>query len=436
MSTSAEEIAAAGAAAEAQARARDAADAAVADAAMASGSLGDEPAAAPVPNTALTNAPQPGQPPVRRDLTRIGGDATGDMLTDDFGLDGDLRSTMDRALEQAFAEQLKDDSTADTAATPAPAQPSDASAASEDGAGGGGAAGAASAEPPVPGTPPVAPAADQPFDLNAYARDYFGTDLTRQQSAELFAVLGGMQSASPEQRQQIDAILSGRQVQYQPPQFQPTDQPTAPGAAEVAIPGLPPRPPDTDYEAQQLYDRYIAPLATAQASQVESLRADIARTTAQQQADQRAQSSARIDQAAASWRSAHPILSDGEFDALTQRIVASQTFPALVTAHHGDVNAATNAAYEQHFWSDPALRDRAMANAASGRDPMTALPDAANPTAADQAALEAGRRALAGSVAGGGGHAPVRTPPAPRTKAERQSAMTEEIAAHMAGPVE
>lgn len=437
---------AAGAALEAAARARDAEDAALADALMG-GAPGD--GDAPTPNVPLLDALKPATAPGRtpRPDFRYGGDDKGDLQTDDFGLDGDLRSVMERSLEAAFADDLaKDtpDSPADTAATPAPAP--DASSAptqgqpTEGGAGGGGAAapGAAPGDATSPPAPTDSSAAGD-FSLDAYARDYFGTNLDRDTAAHLFSVLGNLQSASPEQRQQIDAILAGRGIPQLPQHQQPALPdpaagvgPAQPAPAAPPVPAyLPPRPPDTDYEAQRVYDTVVLPAFQAQQQQLDAIRADIARTTTAQQQAQQAAAEQRINAASSAWRNDHPILSDGEFDALTNEVVRSGTFPALIAKHGGDIDAATRAIYEQHFWTNPALRDRAMANAASGRDPMTSLPDAASAVAEQQRAVEEGRRALAASVAGGGGQPTQRAPSAPRNKDERKAAMVGEIAAAM-----
>jgi hypothetical protein len=117
---------------------------------------------------------------------------------------------------------------------------------------------------------------------------------------------------------------------------------------------LPPRP-DDEYEAQ-LYDKYIAPLANATAAQLAAVNENIAATTrAQQQADQE-RAAAIIETSATQWRAQYPMLSDGEYDALTDRIARSGTFPAMIAAHRQDIAAATRATLEQNFWADEQLR--------------------------------------------------------------------------------
>lgn len=414
----------------AAARAQQAADDAVIAAAMADGDLGGDPS---IPNTPLTNnvaTPATDQANAQRNL-RV--DEPGGIRDDDFGLNGDMADVLAQSLEERFAQQLN----ADTA-TPDPAQTSQAPAAGEDGAGGGG-TGAQDAAPapeaPAAGTPN---AADQ-FDLNAYARDYFGTDLSHDQAQQLFGVLGRLQTATPEERRYIDDVLSGR-IQQQPPTPQP--QPTVGNTTQAPSPyvtpadpatlALPPRP-DDEYQAQ-IYDTLIAPLAASQqqllASQ-QAIQAEIERNTAVQQAQQQEQMAARIDAASAQWRDSAAILTQGEFDALIDRTTRSGIFPGLMQMHHGDVEAATRAALDATFWSDPQLRSKALANTASGRDPLAGTVDPTSPVAQSQQQLDAGRRALASSVAGGGGSTTSRDPSPPSTPQGRKSAMVNEIAAAM-----
>lgn len=374
----------------------------------------------------------------------------------DFGLDGDLRATMLAALESRWnadnpgATTLPDDdastqSAADQAAganQPDPATPSTAVAptpALEDGAGVGGDAGegAAPVDPALlpPGTPPStsAPTPASDFDLNAYARDYFGTNLTPDQARELFGVLGGLQALTPEQRYTLDQTLAGGAPNQYPATTGQPVQPITPGPAPSSSPpanplGLPPRP-DDEYEAR-IYDQYIAPLAAATQAQLSDVQANIARTTQAQLDRQRAEADAQIASSASAWRAQHPILTDGEYDALTDRIIRSGTFGPLVQAH-GSVAAATSAALDQFFWADPTLRQKAIANIASGRqagDPSTS--DPTSPVAQQAASDAAQRQGRAASVAGGGGNSTPRGPaPAPTDAASRKQAMIQELAA-------
>lgn len=421
-----EQIVAAGAEAEAAARARDAADAAVAEAAMRGEDAGGSHFAEPTGATTVTDDTPPA---TQRNLTIPARPADeGGIRDDNFGLDPNIGDMLAEALDRKF--------NADTAATPAPAPDPGESAAptAGEGAGGGGAdEDAAAASPPAP--------APDTFVLDDYARDYFGTNLTREQAAHLFSILDNLNGASPEQRQQIDAILAGRaipQITGGPP-APPEGTGQAPGQVSLTPQqvGLPARPGDHDPEGQHVYDTLIAPTYQAIIAQQEALRADIAATTATQQQQIQQQQAARIDTAVQSWRSGKVtedgkgILSDGEFDALQAKVVRSQIFPSLLNSMHGNVEQAVNAAFDQMFWADPTFRDRAMANAASGRDPLTGSPDPANPQAQAAASTAEGRKALAASVAGGGGSTVSRTPPAPRTKSERHAAMVGELAAAM-----
>lgn len=374
----------------------------------------------------------------------------------DFGLDGDLRTQMLQALEGRWnaddpgATTIENDD-ADTAATPGPdpATPSTPAAPAQvdDGAGEGGVGGegAAPVDPPPadPGTTPSPSPSpeDTQFSLDQYAEQYFGTRLNPAQARELFAVLGGLQNLTPEQRAQVDQIVAGGAPnQYPVTQGQPVAQPQHPvtSAGPPATPtqtppspysSLPPRP-DDEYEAQ-LYDKYIAPLANTTQAQLAEIQASIAATTrAQQQADQE-RAAAVIESASTSWRAQYPVITDGEYDALVDRITRSGTFPSIIQAHRGDIAAATNAILEQHFWSDPALRSKAIANIASGRavgDPATL--DPASPIAQQAADADNQRQARASSLAGGGGSTTPRgNAPQPKDSAGRKQALIAEIAA-------
>lgn len=367
----------------------------------------------------------------------------------DFGLDGDLRATMLAALESRWntddpgATTLDADS--DAKPGPDPATPSPAAAtpaAGEDGAGVGDdgvGEGAAPVDPALtadPGTAP--PNTETDFDLDSYAEQYFGTRLNPTQARELFAVLGGLQSLSPDQRAQVDQIVAGGAPNQYPvttgqpvPQQVPITSPATPSAAPLAPTGLPPRPPDDDYEAQRLYDTYIAPLAASTQAQLASINENIAATTRAQQAQDQERIVAQIETSATSWRAQHPILTSGEYDALTDRITRSGTFPALINAHRGDIAAATSAALDQFFWADPTLRARAIANVASGRqagDPRS--PDPTSPVAQQAASADTQRQARAASVAGGGGSTTSRgQTPTPKDSASRKQAMIQSLAA-------
>ena len=369
----------------------------------------------------------------------------------EFGLDGDLRSTMLQALETHFQNtddttDTNDAATADGIDQP-PATPSpDAAppASGEDGAGGGGDAGegAAPADPASspPSTPPPGEDATQ-FSLDQYAEQYFGTRLNPAQARELFSVLGGLQSLTPAQRAQVDRIVAGGAPdQYPVTQAQPVQQTQAPitqpgppatpaqGIGTAGPFALPPRP-DDEYEAQ-IYDKYIAPLANATTSQLANIQAEIDRNTQAQLAREQQEIMSAVEQTANAWRADHPVLSDGEFDALTDKVARSQVFPAMIRTH-GNPADATRAVLDQFFWADPALRSKALANVASGRvagDPNAVDPN--SPIAQQNADLEKNRQARAASVAGGGGSATPRgTVPQPKDSAGRKAAMIQELAA-------
>lgn len=358
----------------------------------------------------------------------------------DFGLDGDLRTTMLRALEQRWNPDdpgqttLDDDdsTSADTAATPDPASDSPTG---EDGAGAGGEGdgeGAAPVDPSAAATPPGTPPSDarDDFSLDEYASQYFGTRLTRDQARNLFATLNGLQNLTPQQREELDHVLSGGQAgQFPATTGQPIQQ-TQPSITPESPPGLPSRPLDDDYEAQQYYDRFIAPLAQTTQAQLSTIQQQIAQTTAAQQARERAEHEAQITRASEEWRARHAGLTDGEYDALVERITRSGVFAPMVQSQ-GNVTAATHAVLDQFFWADENLRARAIANLASGRaagDPATV--DPSSPVAQQQAADDAQRQARAASVAGGGGSTTSRgAAPAPKDAAGRKAAMIQELAA-------
>lgn len=359
-----------------------------------------------------------------------------DLRTDGDGLDGDLRTRLERALTERWnaddpgATTLDDTNDADTAATPDPASPSTSAAPDaapvEDGAGVGGDAGegAAPVDPASssdPGTPPP-----DDFSLDEYATQYFGTRLSRDQARNLFATLNGLQNLTPQQREEVDRVLAGGQAGQYPAT---TGQPITPGQppqsyqpSTPATPGLPPRP-DDEYEAQ-IYDRYIAPLAQTQ----QQIQQQIAATTAAQLERERAEAAATIERASSEWRARNAGLTDGEYDALVERISRSGVFPALINSL-GSVASATHAALDQFFWADESLRSRAIANLASGRSAGDSTPDPTSPIAQQQQADDAQRQARAASVAGGGGSTTPRdTPPAPKDAAGRKAAMIQELA--------
>lgn len=352
-----------------------------------------------------------------------------DLQTGDFGLNGDLKATMLAALEATWdkddpgATQLPADD-ADTISpdTPATAAPDPTSAvppqAAADGAAGA-EAGGDGAAPDLPASPaaPNPDAAEAPFDLNTFARDYFGTDLNPAQARELFGLLNGLQNLSPAQQAQVDAVLAGgAQGQYPitAPQQEYAPQPQIPG--QLQIPGqpapqpaigqpplgLPPRPDDSDYEGQQVYDRYIAPMATMVDQRMATIEQQVAATTAAQQLREREGNAATITQASEVWRAEHPEITDGEWARLTDNVIRSGTLMPMVAAH-GDFSKATRAVLEQHFWADDQLRAKAIANISSGRAANTGLPDATSPIASDASEIERQRQARAASVAGGGG---------------------------------
>lgn len=387
------------------------------------------------------------------------------LRTDDFGLGGNLRDQLVTALTERWnpddpgATTLDEDGSADTAATPAPAQQPDDSQdppqgqPSQDGAGGGRAAeddgtgGAATPPPatddtPPPGTqPPAQPTDQEVFDLNAYARDYFGTDLTRDQSQRLFSMLSRLQSLTPDEQAWIDGVLSGGQAGQYPgtmgqpasggsQQVQPTvgTAPQGQSADDPAVAVLGARPDNDEYAAQQ-WDLTARGIRW-QAEQTAAIQADIARTTQFQMEQAQAQAAAKVDTAVQAWRTSYPVMSDGEFDGLVQRAAQTGQLPALVAHHHGDVEAATRALLEQQFWADPTLRERAIANVASGRAPGDAATvDPASPVAQQQQVADQGRQALASSVAGGGGSVTPATQTVPKDPEQRKAAMAAEIAA-------
>lgn len=362
-----------------------------------------------------------------------------ELQTGDFGLDGDLRATMLDALEKNWnaddpgaTDIPADTDPAATPPTPAPTSPEGEGA----GAGGDAAAGDGAAPDPAAAPPAPTPPADgqDDFTLDAYAREYFGTQLTKEQARDLFGVLGGLQALTPEQRQQLDQVLAGGNPGQQypvttgTPVTQPTAPPSVPGSSPTSSPIIPPRP-DDEYEAQ-LYDRYIAPLAATIDGRVKSIEEQVALTTQQQLLQQQRANDSIIANASTSWRAQYPDLTDGEYDALTDRIIRSGVFPAVVNAHGGDFSAATQAVLEQHFWADPNLRSKAIANLASGRAPgdaTTQTPEAAASSASDAAH----RQARAASVSGGGGAVTPRGDQAstPNTADGRKKAMISEIAA-------
>lgn len=383
------------------------------------------------------------------------------IRTDDWGTSGDLREQITRALEQRWnaddpgATTLDDDSppslpddtgSADTAATPDPAPEPSPSGPSqrqpdEAGAGDGRAADTTggAATPDVPAAPdpaPTTPPSADEFDAGKYLNDYFGTNLTREQAEHVAGVIGGLQALSPEQRRMLDEALSGGQPYQYPATTGTPAQPAPqmqqaqgqPPADDPAVAVLGPRPDNDEYAAQQ-WDT-TARAVRYNHEQTSALRADIDAQTRAELARTQAANQARIDNAANDWRSTYSDLSDGEFQALSDRAVRSGTFPALVAAHHGDVDAATRALYEQTFWSDPDLRARAIANISSGRAPGdSGTVDPSSPVAQSQAEVDAGRQALASSVSGGGGSVPRASTGVPADPAQRKAAMVAEIQA-------
>lgn len=378
----------------------------------------------------------------------------------DFGLGGDLSRQLVEALEKRWnaddpgATTLEDDTptptvppSADTAATPVPAPDpaTGAEPAAEDGGGGeraadapDGAATVASDDTTPPAAATLDPASDD-FSPGAYFDEFFGTHLTREQAQELAGMIGGLQALSPAQRARLDEVLArgpgeypatmGQQPQ-QHPEYQanpPQPQVAVDPASDPAVAILGPRPDTDEYLAAQ-WD-ISARLARAQHQSNEALRADIARTTQMEMQRQQEANAARITAAEDAWRSKYPVLTPAEFDGLKDRAIRSGTFPALVAQYHGDVGQAVDAVYEQHFWADPALRQKAVANLASGRtagDPAT--PDPSSPVAQQQAETEAGRRALASSVAGGGGSITPSSTSLPTDPDKKKQAMVQELA--------
>lgn len=371
---------------------------------------------------------------------------------DDFGLDGDMRKQLVDALTERWNPDADPDDQpvppADTAATPVPAPDPSTTGPSqsqpdEDGAGDGGAA-----EPQTPAAgdqgvaPPVPAPTPEEVDLNALARDYFGTALTREQSQELFGILGGLQALSPQQRARLDQLIAQEQLGQAPqypvsgqpdyapqPQPAPQQQPTPPAPADdPAVSILGPRP-DDDYTAQ-VWD-LNARAVRAQQQQIADIQANIAHQTQLDQQRQHEANVARVNSATETWRARHALLNDDEYRGLYQRVEQSGQFPAAVAAHHGDVAAAVESVFDQHFWSDPRFRERAMANAASGRDPMDpGQTDPTSPVAQQQRELEQGRQQLAGSVAAGGGSAtppPGTATPVPSDPASKHAAMVAEL---------
>lgn len=339
-------------------------------------------------------------------------------------------------------------SPADTAATPAPAPqpdgeptPTQGQPDDQGGAGGGGAASDGTAAGPPDASAPSAPAPTTPqdadqFDMGAYFNDYFGTPLTREQAANLAGMISGLQALSPQQRAELDRVLAGGQpgqypatmgqaVQPQPPMHPQQQMPDAAQDPAVAILG--PRPDNDEYAAAQ-WDM-SARLARASHEQTEAIRADIARTTEVQQAQERERLNTQVTAAQSAWREQYKgVLSDAEFDGLTQRAYQSGTFPALHAQYHGDVDAAVRALYEQQFWADESFRSRAIANLSSGRvagDPTQV--DPASPVAQQQAAVDQGRQALASSVSGGGGSITPQSAGVPTDPDKRKAAMVAEL---------
>lgn len=390
-------------------------------------------------------------------------DDPNDLRTDDFGLGGDLRKQLTDALTKVWdaddpgATPIPDDTappatpspddtgSADTAATPAPApetSPADAQGQQgEDGAGGGRAAddGGGAATQTSPATTPPAPtnagdATGDDFDLGEFLNGYFGTPLNKEQAQYLAGAFANLQSLSPQQRAELDRVLAGGQPNAYPAtmgqavshQTAPESLTTPPDDPALAVLG---NRPDDDYLGAQ-WDMNAATIR-ANSQRLDQIQAEIERNTQAEMQRQAQAHAARIEEAKASWREQHKDLADAEFDGLLKRAELSQTFPGLVAAHHGDITAATNALLEQHYWSDPALRERAIANIASGRQAGDATQvDPANGVAQQQAAVDAGRQQLASSVAGGGGSVTPATATPPTDPDKRKAAMAQEIAAN------
>jgi hypothetical protein len=413
------------------------------------------PAAPPVTKTPPANAAQ--QP---------GGthDDPGDLQYGEFGLNGDMTDAIGKALTDAgwdpnFTPQSPDDGVvdipsehnppADTAPgasqpDPAPATPpgdGQGAGAGGDAPAGDGAASAPDGAPPGAGDTST-PTPTEPFDANSYFQEWLGQPLSREDAQQLAATITDLNRLTPEQRANLDRVLAGEQPNAYPattgqPVQQPQPQPQPQPADDPALAVLGPRP-DDEYLAQQ-WD-LTARGVRAQADQLAAIQQDIARTTQAQQEIERAQAADRITTATNEWRDNYPMLTDAEFDRLIDSSTRAGTFDRLVAAHNGDFNAATKAILEQHLWTDAAIRDKVIANIASGRVAGDAtVQDPASPVAQQQAQIEQARRQRASSVAGGGGQAPSRaTNPGdggnvPATPEGRKAALQAEIAAHMEG---
>lgn len=387
-------------------------------------------------------------------------DESPELTEDDFGLNGDLADTIARGLEERWKNQqslapnstddtTSPDGTADGASQPdpttsAPAATEPPQGQAADDAGGAGVGGDAPEGAAPDGAPPgTAPAAGQDdFSLDQYAADYFGTRLTAEQSRELFGIFGGLSALTPEKRAILDAMLAGGPVpsefvqggQQQAPAsiIQPPAQPQYTAPPTQNAPGYPSRPGDDDPDGQHYYDQFIAPLAATQAQ----LQQQLQHTTQQQLAQQQQVAAAEIGRAADAWRTSHADLSDAEFARVEDNLIRAGILPNLLNVH-GSYTAATTAALEQMFWADPQLREKAIANISSGRLPGNgASTDPASSITQQQQEADRARAGLASSVSGGGGGNVTREPTigVPKTKAERDVALRQELEVAFANP--
>lgn len=228
--------------------------------------------------------------------------------------------------------------------------------------------------------------------------DILGHKITPAQAEAALNVYAWASGLTPEQVQAVERALN--------------PEPAAAGVQPPAAPAAPAQP-----------DPYEDPAMTELRAQVAQQAAALEQLQAQRQPEVDQQLlQARTDVATDVMEKVRTTydLNDAEQELLAQRVAASGMLP-MYEQQTGDFRAALDKAVEQHIWTDPYYREKAIAQ-------QTAAAAAQSQTIEE-------RKAASSALGGSTGSAPRQTeaPPRPSTRPELIDAMAAEIAAAQNG---
>lgn len=251
---------------------------------------------------------------------------------------------------------------------------------------------------------------------------FAGVEYNEHELAEAVLARDWITNLNQQQRQQVDALLSGQYVLT--PAHEAANQPPTPAAATSS-------PSSSSAPSGDEGDEWLDPRAQAEITRLnqeltqikELFQQSVPQLVQSQQQAELTRNQSIIDQAIDVWAKDYT-LDEATLKDINAAVIQTGIFPSLVRQHNNDLAAATCAAFDMILWTTPQFRDKAAQQRA------TSILNELAQSEQDDKAKARKMSALSNS----GGSVPRRELPSnPQTRDDRYAAMVEDIRRDVSG---